>query len=66
MLISVKNLKSIFKFHPISTLHVGARKAEEPAEYEKLEFTPVVWIEAQGDLIRDCRLNVQKFSPEES
>jgi len=61
MLISVKNLKSIFKVHPIGTLHVGAHKAEEAADYEKFEFTPVVWIEAQEDLIRDCRLNVKKF-----
>ena len=59
MLISCKEIKSTWDIKPIGVLHIGAHEAEESEEYSKLNWGPVIWIEAQSRLAMklESRLN---------
>lgn len=54
-------IKEFVEFHgvnPIGVLHVGAHKAEEANEYVAQGFTsknPIIWVEAQEDLVADLK-----------
>jgi FkbM family methyltransferase len=55
MLIPINELVSDWNVNPESVLHVGAHEAEESAEYERHNWTPVIWIEAQPKLVQQLR-----------
>ena len=61
MLINIETLQNVFAVKPRGTLHVGAHLAEEADEYEQFFFTPVIWVEAQANLISHCLSQVQKY-----
>ena len=50
MLIGCKEIKSTWDIKPIGVLHIGAHEAEESEEYSKLNWGPVIWIEARSSL----------------
>ena len=60
MLIPVSELVTDFELKVNGVLHVGAHLAEESAEYERFNWTPVIWIEAQENLVKTLR---QKLEP---
>lgn len=53
MLISVSELSRYWNVRPTGILHVGAHLAEENSDYEKFNWRPVTWVEAQPSLIRE-------------
>jgi FkbM family methyltransferase len=61
MFIPVSELQSDWNLSVDSVLHVGAHTGEEAVQYENAEWTPVTWIEAQPNLVRDLR---KKLNPE--
>jgi FkbM family methyltransferase len=58
MLVPVKELIQQFNVCPSGVLHVGAHLGEEASEYEKNSWTPVIWIEAQPELAKLLRCNL--------
>lgn len=58
MLVPVKELIQQFNVFPSGVLHVGAHLAEEASDYEKNSWTPVIWIEAQPELAKLLRGNL--------
>lgn len=56
MLIPPVVLRNYFKVNPSGTVHVGAHRAEERAQYLAANFGPVLWVEAQESLIQDLEL----------
>lgn len=62
MFITVAQLSRYWKIAPSGVLHVGAHLAEEALDYEKYNWTPVIWIEAQPNLAQELnlRLDVKK------
>ncbi len=62
MFITVAQLSRYWKIAPSGVLHVGAHLAEEALDYEKYNWTPVIWIEAQPNLVQELnlRLDVKK------
>jgi len=60
LLIPVSELVTDFELQVNGVLHVGAHLAEESAEYERFNWTPVIWIEAQENLVKRLR---QKLEP---
>ena len=55
MLISCKEINSIWGIKPNGILHIGAHEAEESKEYSRLSWGPVIWIEAQSNLARKLK-----------
>jgi FkbM family methyltransferase len=55
MLIPLKEVSRIIGKTPTGVVHVGAHKAEEMDGYENLEWVPVVWIEANPNLIPELK-----------
>jgi FkbM family methyltransferase len=51
MLISVANLIRIWNVNPKGILHVGAHKGEESAAYKSKGWSPVIWVEANPELV---------------
>ena len=43
---------------PTGVLHVGAHLGEEAADYEKFGWTPVIWVEAQPNLVQKLKSNL--------
>lgn len=60
MLISIDELVNDWNVNPESVLHVGAHEGEESTEYERHNWTPVTWIEAQPKLVQRLR---EKLDP---
>lgn len=63
MLISCKEITSIWGIKPSGVLHIGAHEAEEGNEYSKLNWGPVIWIEAQSNLAQKLKL---RLNPKEN
>lgn len=55
MLISVDELHNLWNVCPTGVVHVGAHLAEESSEYERLNWIPVIWIEAQPALVEELK-----------
>jgi FkbM family methyltransferase len=55
MLISVDELHNLWNIRPTGVVHVGAHLAEESKEYEKFNWVPIIWIEAQPSLVEELR-----------
>ena len=55
MLISVDELHNLWNVRPTGVVHVGAHLAEESHEYERLNWLPVIWIEAQPALVEELK-----------
>lgn len=51
MLITVSEIVASWKIKPNGVLHIGAHEAEESAAYRKYSWGPVIWVEANPDLI---------------
>jgi len=51
MFIKVSELSKYWSMAPTGVLHVGAHLAEEASDYEKFSWLPVIWVEAQPDLV---------------
>jgi FkbM family methyltransferase len=58
--IPVSELQSDWNLSVGSVLHVGAHTGEEASQYEDADWAPIIWIEAQPDLVRDLR---EKLDP---
>lgn len=52
MLIQVSELVKVWGLKPRGVLHVGAHKAEEAIAYEEAGWLPVIWVEAQPELVK--------------
>ena len=46
----MERLTKIWNVRPTGVIHVGAHQAEESADYTRLEWGNVIWVEAQPDL----------------
>lgn len=55
MLISVDELHNFWNIRPTGVVHVGAHLAEESKEYEKFNWVPIIWIEAQPSLVEELK-----------
>lgn len=55
MLISVDELHNLWNIRPTGVVHVGAHLAEESKEYEKFDWVPIIWIEAQPTLVEELK-----------
>jgi FkbM family methyltransferase len=62
MLISVKELARNWSISPSGIVHVGAHLGEEALAYEEFGWLPVIWIEAQPELVQ--KLQVRLHSPD--
>jgi FkbM family methyltransferase len=62
MLIPIRHLKGFWKLEPRGTLHVGAHLAEERGDYRDFGFEPVIWIEAQPELVMSLKNQVSEPS----
>lgn len=51
MIISVSKLARLWNVAPDGVIHVGAHLGEEAEAYEKNQWFPVLWIEAQEELV---------------
>lgn len=63
MLFKADSLTAIWKVTPRGVLHVGAHKAEESFDYERLDWGNVIWVEAQPDLATEIR---SKLDPQKN
>lgn len=61
MLITVDELNNLWNIRPTGVVHVGAHLAEESTAYERHDWKPVIWIEAQPSLIEELK---KKLDPE--
>ena len=52
MYVSVAELSKDWNIAPTGVLHVGAHLGEEALDYEKFGWTPVIWVEAQPNLVQ--------------
>jgi len=52
MLIQVGELVKVWGLKPGGVLHVGAHRAEESTAYEEAGWLPVIWVEAQPELVK--------------
>lgn len=52
MLITVSELSKYWNLAPTGVLHVGAHLGEEASDYEKFDWTPAIWVEAQPNLVQ--------------
>lgn len=55
MLFELKELNRIFDMPKMGVLHVGAHEAEESVYYNSLGWQPVIWVEAQPNLVDKLR-----------
>ena len=55
MLISVDELHNLWNIRPTGVVHVGAHLAEESKEYERFNWVPIIWIEAQPALVEELK-----------
>ena len=55
MLISVDELVTSWSIQPTGVVHIGAHRAEESMAYQKHNWCPVLWIEANPNLIDGLR-----------
>ncbi len=62
MYITVSELSKYWNISPTGVLHVGAHLGEEASDYEKFGWAPVIWIEAQPNLVKilNSRLDPSK------
>lgn len=51
MLFELRELSRIFNMPEMGVLHVGAHEAEESVYYDALGWHPVIWVEAQPNLV---------------
>lgn len=58
MLIPVSDLFRIWKIQPENVLHVGAHLAEEEPLYRKYNWGQVTWVEAQPNLVKVLKKNL--------
>ena len=56
-------MAAIWKVTPSGVLHVGAHKAEESCDYERLNWGHVIWVEAQPDLATELK---SKLDPQKN
>ena len=61
MLIPLETLVRENGVKPGPTLHVGAHTGEEAAEYARLGFVPVFWLEANEDLLPVLHQNLDVY-----
>ena len=52
MYITVSELSKYWNIAPTGVLHVGAHLGEEASDYEKFGWAPVIWVEAQPNLVK--------------
>jgi FkbM family methyltransferase len=52
---SLKEMSSVWGMNPNGVLHVGAHLGEEANDYESYGWLPVIWVEAQPDLVKSLR-----------
>jgi FkbM family methyltransferase len=64
MLIPVAELVELWGVTPKSVLHVGAHEAEELGDYEKFNWLPVTWVEAQPDKVEILKGKLPKTNHE--
>ena len=57
---SLKEMSSVWGMQPNGVLHVGAHLAEEASEYESFGWLPVIWVEAQPELVKVLRNRLSK------
>ena len=55
VLMSLKEMSSVWGMNPNGVLHVGAHLGEEANEYESYGWLPVIWVEAQPELVISLR-----------
>lgn len=55
MLISVDELHNLWNIRPTGVVHVGAHLAEESKGYERFNWAPIIWIEAQPALVEELK-----------
>ena len=58
MLISIYELTQRWNVSPNGVVHVGAHLGEEAKEYEKYQWLPVIWVEAQPSLATKLRMSL--------
>ena len=58
MLIKVDEIVKAWSIYPTGIIHIGAHAAEESNEYQKHNWKPVIWIEANPLLIDQLRVIV--------
>lgn len=52
MFISVSELSKYWNIKPRGVLHVGAHLAEEASDYKNFGWAPIIWVEAQPNLVK--------------
>jgi FkbM family methyltransferase len=62
VLISLKEIVLLWRIRPNGVLHIGAHEAEEKNSYDKYQWSPVTWIEAQPDLASNLRKTIESNS----
>jgi len=60
MLITVSELVNAWSIQPTGVIHVGAHTAEETKDYQRYNWKPVTWVEANPKLIDRIRESVPK------
>jgi FkbM family methyltransferase len=55
MLMKISELSRIWGLKPHAVLHIGAHEGEEALDYESNGWLPVIWVEAQTDLVKKLR-----------
>jgi FkbM family methyltransferase len=56
--ITVSEMSRFWNIKPSGVLHVGAHLAEETSSYEKHGWVPVIWVEAQPNLVEILKSNL--------
>ena len=64
MLFTVRELSEIWGIAPEGVVHIGAHLAEESDEYNRFNWKPVTWFEAQADLVVSLRETLDKSDNE--
>ena len=59
VLISVSELSRNWGVTPNGVLHIGAHLGEEAQEYEKFNWIPIIWVEAQPLLVKQLESKFQ-------
>jgi len=55
MLISCNEISNVWRVQPKGVLHIGAHEAEEAEDYARLDWGPVIWVEAQSKLAKKLK-----------
>ena len=48
--------------NPVGVLHVGAHTAEEWVDYQRFNWTPITWVEAQPELAKELQSRLPRES----